>query len=108
MGACRPSRCAASRMSFVVASERKARGSVRYAIVVAKGAISSTRSSRLPASSLERLVTPVILPLGRFRLATRPDAIGSPACEKTIGIVDVAFFAATMVGVESSATITAT
>jgi hypothetical protein len=40
------------------------------------------------------LLTPVRLPLGRAKLATRPDTTGSLATTKTIGIVEVAFFAA--------------
>src|SRR6516225_3373722 len=103
-----PSERAAASMSFVIAAEPNTRGSVRYAIVVAEGAISRNSPSRLPVSSEERVVTPVILPLGRFRLATSPHLIGSLAIEKTIGIVEVAFFAAKIVGAESSATITAT
>jgi len=37
---------------------------------------------------------PVTLPPGRLRLATRPNVTGSPALTKTIGIADVAVFAA--------------
>ena len=37
---------------------------------------------------------PVTLAPGRLRLATRPNVTGSPALTKTIGIVDVAAFAA--------------
>src|SRR5437762_13189305 len=45
--------------------------------------------------SLERKLTPVILPPGRFRLSTRPILIGSPPIVKTIGIVVVVALAAT-------------
>ena len=41
------------------------------------------------------MLTPVRLPPGRARLATRPIATGSPTV-KTIGIVEVAFFAASV------------
>ena len=37
---------------------------------------------------------PVRLPPGRARLATRPAPTGSPTIATTIGIVEVAFFAA--------------
>src|SRR5436305_2270114 len=44
------------------------------------------------------LLTPVRLPPGRARLATSPSATGSPPCLQTIGIVEVALFAATAEG----------
>ena len=43
-------------------------------------------------------VTPVRLPPGRFRLATRPTSTGSAAISKTIGMVVVAAFAASAAG----------
>jgi hypothetical protein len=52
------------------------------------------------------VVTPVTLPPGRFKLVTRPLAIGSSPLRKTIGIFVVAPLAARVVGV--FATITAT
>ncbi len=53
------------------------------------------------------LVTPVTLPPGRARLATRPDLTGSATLTKTIGIVDVARLAAATAGVPH-ATMTST
>ena len=44
--------------------------------------------------SSARTLKPVRLPPGRARLATRPNATGSPPAMKTIGIVEVALFAA--------------
>ena len=44
-------------------------------------------------------VTPVTLPPGRSRLATRPSRTGSAAISKTIGMVVVAAFAASAAGV---------
>ena len=44
------------------------------------------------------LVAPVMLPPGRFRLATTPNSTGSLPIEKTIGIVVVAAFAASAAG----------
>jgi hypothetical protein len=40
------------------------------------------------------MYTPVVLPAGRLKLATRPRCTGSTATLKTIGMVAVAFFAA--------------
>ena len=48
------------------------------------------------------------LPPGRFRLSTRPRPTGSVPDENTIGIVAVAFFAATAAAVLPGVTITAT
>src|SRR4051794_35890557 len=60
--------------------------------------MSSRRSSRrFAASSAIASDTPVILPPGRFRLTTRPVPTGSPPATNTIGMVDVAPFAANAV-----------
>ena len=77
-------------------------------IKLARGASSFNRSSRLAASTLARKVTPVTLPPGRLRLATRPIATGSLPPVKTIGIVAVADLAASAAAVPPVATITAT
>ena len=69
-------------------------GPERYAIVVAWGLSSSKRLSCLPASSALRKVIPVTVPPGLLRLVTRPYRTGSSATAKTIGIVEVAAFAA--------------
>ena len=61
--------------------------------------ISLSNSSRLPASTDPMVVNPVMFPPGRGRLSTRPAAIGSVTSIKTIGIVLVAFLAATAAGV---------
>src|SRR5262249_3878317 len=58
------------------------------------GTISRRRSGRLPETSGIWLDSPVTLPSGRARLATMPLPTGSPAVANTIGIVDVACFAA--------------
>jgi hypothetical protein len=52
---------------------------------------------------LTPLVTPVRLPPGRLRLATRPSETGSVAVSNTIGIVAVAAFAASDEGVPPAA-----
>ena len=67
---------------------------------LAVGTSSCNISSRFGASSAPIRVTPVTLPPGRFRLATRPSCTGSLDVENTIGIVLVAVFAA---GSEGSA-----
>ena len=54
------------------------------------------------------VLTPVALPPGRLRLATRPSATGSEAVLKTIGMLEVAALAASAPAVLSSTTITAT
>src|SRR6266567_746237 len=61
----------------------------------------------LGATSMFKLVTPVRFPPGRCRLATSPSWTGSVAVSKTIGIIAVAAFAATVEGVPD-ATITVT
>jgi hypothetical protein len=45
------------------------------------------------ANAVVRKLTPVRLPPGRLKLATRPSLIGSPPVANTIGIVAVAAFA---------------
>jgi hypothetical protein len=49
----------------------------------------------LPVRSVARVDIPVTLPPGRARLPTRPVPTGSPAAANTIGMTDVACFAAT-------------
>ena len=63
-------------------------------MMVAVGTSSCSNSSRFGATSTFNVVTPVTLPPGRFRLATRPICTGSLAVVKTMGIVVVAAFAA--------------
>ena len=58
------------------------------------GTTSRKSSSRLPARSVDWIDRPVTLPPGRARLATRPVPTGSSAVAKTIGMTDVACFAA--------------
>ena len=58
------------------------------------GTASLSISSRLVFSSGDKLASPVTLPPGRARLATKPSPTGSPAFVITMGIEVVAFFAA--------------
>src|SRR5262249_46813257 len=69
-------------------------GFIMKAITATLGSASRNSSSLLAANSLRNRVTPVALPSGRLRLATRPISTGSPPVRKTVGIVEVAAFAA--------------
>src|SRR5262249_26580816 len=64
------------------------------AIVLAAGASSCSNSSRFPPSAPKMMFTPVTLPPGRLRLATKPIFTASPPLAKIIGIEDVTDFAA--------------
>ena len=71
--------------------------------MVAVGTASCSSSSRFDPSSTPNVVTPVTLPPGRARLATRPSLTGSPPVAKTIGIVVVTALAASAEGVPVTA-----
>src|SRR5262249_45752061 len=58
------------------------------------GMISFTTASRLPLSSSEKLLKPVMFPPGWAKLATNPVLTGSDTRAITMGIVEVARFAA--------------
>ena len=73
---------------------------------MAWGTSSQSSSTRLAANPCR--LTPVRLPPGRARLATRPIATGSPSVWKTTGIVEVACFAASAEASPPSVTITST
>ena len=73
-------------------------GLIRMAIVVAVGTSSRSNSSRFGPSTPRISVTPVMLPPGRLRLATSPSSTGSPPVRKTIGMTEVADFAAKAAG----------
>src|SRR5215470_15673650 len=72
-------------------------GSASRASTLAWGSSSDSSSSRFGISLRLKVLMPVRLPPGRLRLATRPSATGSVPTAKTIGIVEVAFFAASAV-----------
>ena len=76
-----------------------AEGLQKKAIRLTRGKASFKSSSLLPPSSGERIAKPVTLAPGFARLSTSPLPTGSPTPVKTIGIVRVAFFAATVAGV---------
>ena len=78
-------------------------GLTSAAIVVAVGTTSCSSSNIFGTISTFRKVTPVRLPPGRFRLATRPICTGSAIVVKTIGMVVVAAFAAIAEGVVNAA-----
>ena len=58
------------------------------------GSSSRNTSTRLGTISTFNVVTPVRLPPGRLRLATSPTSTGYVPSMKTIGIAEVASFAA--------------
>src|SRR5689334_16178260 len=82
-------------------------GLIRAPTSVTCGSKSCSRPSFFALRSLKARYTPVILPPGELRLATRPILTGSSPLVKTIGIVDVAALAARAAG-GPLATITAT
>ena len=66
------------------------------------GTSSRKSPSRFGSIRLDRSVTPVTLPPGRLKLATKPWLTGSPPIPKTIGIVAVARLAASERGVAAN------
>src|SRR5262249_33867178 len=78
------------------------------ATTAAVGTIACSSSSCLAPSCWVNGVTPVMLPPGRFKLATSPSLTGSVPAPKTIGIVVVADFAVDAATVLPVAAITAT
>jgi hypothetical protein len=58
--------------------------------------------------SFHFMAMPVMFPPGRLRFATRPSWMGSAPRLKTMGMVDVAAFAAIVAGAPPIGTITAT
>ena len=78
------SRAAAS-TSLSVESASALAGLTSTAIRAAAGISSRRSSSRLAANSAPKKLTPVRLPLGRARLATRPSLTGSSPATKSDG-----------------------
>ena len=91
---CCPIACAAACTSLRSASVSGVFGFTSMAIVVALGTSWRSNSSRFAPSTPQKKITPVTLPPGRLRLATRPSLTGSPPVAKTIGTVVVAALAA--------------
>ena len=77
-------------------------------MVLAAGTSWCSNSSRFAAIVLFSQVTPVRLPVGRLKLDTRPNLIGSPPPRNTIGMVAVAALAASGDAVTPVATIMVT
>ena len=102
-----PSVRAAVCMSLMIASVPGKVGFTSSASTVALGTSSCRNSKRFPSSAVLNWVTPVTLPPGRFRAATRPSLTGSMPPENTIGMVEVAALAASAAG-GALATITVT
>src|SRR4029453_1109938 len=80
----------------------------RTATMAARGTNSWSSPSRFVSKAGDIVFTPVMLPPGRLKLATRPDLMGSSPTLKTMGMVDVAAFAACAEMVPPVAAITAT
>src|SRR6516164_5459379 len=95
--------------------KRRRRGFGRMYVVIIKGGrlgvgheggahkpgrISLSIASHLPVTLASYSITPVILPPGRGRLATKPEPIGSATRANTIGIVRLSRCNAAMTGVE--------
>ena len=91
---CGPVARAAACKSLTCGSDSGLRGLTRMATAVAPGRSSRTRASRLVVNSEVNRFTPVALPPGRLKLATRPNFTGSSAAMKTSGIVSVVALAA--------------
>src|SRR6266516_5781178 len=66
----------------------------RTATMAVRGTNSRSSPRRFVSKAGDSVFTPVMLPLGRLKLATRPDLMGSSPTLKTMGMVDVAAFAA--------------
>ena len=93
-----PSLRAASCASLVFGSAFGLVGFTSAPMTAALGTASCSICSLIATVVVERKLTPVILPPGRLRLATRPMLTGSAPILKTIGIVVVAALAATAAG----------
>ena len=91
---CCPIACAAACTSLRSASVSGVFGFTSMAIVVALGTSWRNSSSRFAPNTPAKKTTPVTLPPGRLRLATRPSLTGSLPVAKTIGTVVVAALAA--------------
>src|SRR5262249_27564791 len=83
-------------------------GFTSIATTLAAGTNSWSSSSRFAANVLVKRFTPVTLPPGRLRLATKPSCTGSPPFVNTIGIVVVTDLAAIAETLPPVATIIAT
>ncbi len=94
MMSCCPIAFAAASTSLRSASVSGPYGRTSMAIVVALGTSSRNISNRFPPNSPAKKTTPVTLPPGRLRRATRPSRTGSLPVAKTIGTVAVAALAA--------------
>ena len=105
---CRPMAGAADRRSATNASANGLLGLTNTAMRMARGASSRRSPSRLAPSSPCMGLTPVTLPPGLLRLATKPVWTGSPPPLKTIGMAAVADLAAAAAAVLAGVAMTAT
>ena len=84
---------AAASTSRKTVSVTGAAGLTRTATCRAPGTSTRRSSSRFAVISADRKFTPVALPPGRARFATRPNLTGSSLTENTVGTVEVAALA---------------
>ena len=105
---CRPTARAVSCISVVLITVFGLFGFTRKATVAAVGTSSQSSSSCFAISVKDNRLTPITLPPGRLRLATRPSFMGSLPVSKTIGMVRVAALAASAEGSPPVAAITTT
>src|SRR4029453_13143903 len=90
--------CAASVASLRWDSAAGKFGLTSTPITAGLGTSARSNSRRFAPSAEMYALTPVALPVGRLRLATKPAATGSTAAVKTIGIVELAALAASAAG----------
>ena len=95
-------------MSLASRSARAFLGLISTAINAALGATRRSISSRLAISRLVKKLTPVMVPPGRFRLATSPSSTGSLPSANTIGMAVPVALAALATLVPPTVTSTAT
>jgi hypothetical protein len=84
---CPPTARAVSCISVVLITVFGLFGFTRKATVAAVGTSSQSSSSCFAISVKDNRLTPITLPPGRLRLATRPSFMGSLPVSKTIGMV---------------------
>jgi len=103
---CCPLAWAAACTSRCSSTDSAASSCTNMAMIVPLGVSWRKISSRFVASAPETWLTPVTLPLGRFRLATRPSLTGSLPVTNKIGTVVVAFLAASAASTLATMTFT--
>jgi hypothetical protein len=96
---------AASSMSLACRVAGGKLGLISAPITLTPGASSRSRPNRFASIRLVDVMIPVALPPGRLMLSTSPVLTGSPPTANTMGIVEVARFAAIAEGSPPTAVI---